>query len=328
MPLPTLNDVHIDKPLTNLSVSLIQDTDKFVFNKVFPSVPVQERSGIYYKYNEGDFMRDQAQKRAPGTESAGNGFNYNTDTYTCEEWAFHHDVPDEIIANADAVLRPRREANELVMHTLMIRQEKQFVNTYMTGGVWGYDIDGVASSPGANEVIQWDDYENSNPITDVQDARRNIMLKTGREPNVMVLGRPVYDALVNHPDLIDRLDRGQTPGSPAMVTRQALAALFEVDRVEVMDAVVNEADQGQADSKDFIGGKTALLVHAPSSPGVMKASAGYVFRWDFLGGGNNGIVTRSFRMDALKSERIEGNIFTDMKLVSADLGAFWDTIVS
>jgi len=197
--------------------------------------------------------------------------------------------------------------------------------------VWSYDYDGVASSPGANEVIQWDDYTNSDPIGDVQDGRRSVMLSTGKVPNVLVLGRPVYDALINHPDMIDRVKYGQTPGSPAMVNQDALAAIFEVDRVLVMDAIVNDADQGQTNSHSFIGGNTALLAYSAPSPGIMTPSAGYVFRWNgFMGGagGDMGTAIKTFRMEELESERVEAQAAFDMKLVSADLGAFWDAIVA
>jgi len=332
MPFPTASQVHVNQPLTDLSVAYLQDANNFVSNRVFPSVPVSKQSDRYYTYDRGDFNRDEAQVRAPGTESAGNGFNIdNTPTYYCDVWAFHRDLPDQVVANADSVLRPQREATEYLMHKMLIRQEQEFVSTYMAGGVWSYDYDGVASSPGANEVIQWDDYTNSDPIGDVQDGRRAVMLSTGKVPNVLVLGRPVYDALINHPDMIDRVKYGQTPGSPAMVNQDALAAIFEVDRVLVMDAIVNDADQGQTNSHSFIGGNTALLAYSAPSPGIMTPSAGYVFRWNgFMGGagGDMGTAIKTFRMEELESERVEAQAAFDMKLVSADLGAFWDAIVA
>jgi hypothetical protein len=73
MPQPTLSDVHVDGPLTNLSVRFSQSSDMFLANRVFPTVRVQHRSDLYYTYDRSFWFRTDAQKRAPATESAGSG---------------------------------------------------------------------------------------------------------------------------------------------------------------------------------------------------------------------------------------------------------------
>jgi hypothetical protein len=58
----------------------VQDARNFVAARVFPNIPVQKRSDSYFKYNQGDFLRAEMQKRAPGTESVGSGYRLTTDT--------------------------------------------------------------------------------------------------------------------------------------------------------------------------------------------------------------------------------------------------------
>ena len=70
MPQPTLGDVHVNRPLTNLSIGFVQDQSDFVAGQVFPSIPVNNRSDVYFVYNRGDFLRNNMQKRAPGTPAA------------------------------------------------------------------------------------------------------------------------------------------------------------------------------------------------------------------------------------------------------------------
>jgi hypothetical protein len=41
-----------------------------------------------------------------------------------------------------------------------------------------------------------------------------------------------------------------------------------------------------------------------------------------------GVATKRFYIDELESTRVEGQAAFDMKLVSADCGFFWDSIVS
>ena len=75
MPQPTLSDVHVNRPLTNISVAYSQEAAgvEFVADRAFPAIPVENKSDLYYTYKRGDFNRDEMQKRALSTESAGAG---------------------------------------------------------------------------------------------------------------------------------------------------------------------------------------------------------------------------------------------------------------
>ena len=328
---PTPGDLHVNGPLTNVSLAFSQDASAFVANRVFPNIPVNHKSDVYYTYEKGEFMRDQAEERAPATESAGGGFTIGTDDYSCKVWAIHKDVDDQSRANADSQFNLDSDATEWVTEQLMIRREKLFVNTFMQGGVWGYDYDGVAGSPGANEVRQWSDYTNSDPLKNVEDAQDAVHIATGKRPNVMVIGRQVWSALKHHPDLIDRVKYSGGVGNdrPAKVTLQALADLMELDEILVMDATENTAKEGQTPSFSFIGGKTALLAYRAASPGLKVASAGYTFSWTgYLGATSEGTRIKKFRKESIESDRIEGSMAHVQKVVSSELGAFFDTIVA
>lgn len=333
MPLPTNSDVHVNTTLTNISVAFMQNAASFISNQVFPNVPVMKQSDRYFIYNRGDFNRDEAEKRAPGTESAGNGFRLdNTPNYFCDVRAFHKDVDRQVIANADAALNPMDDAARFVMQKLMINKEVDFASTFMTGGVWDNDYDGVASGAGTNETIQWSDTTNGDPIGDVTEGIDTILANTGIEPNTLVLGKQVFTAVQNHPDMIDRVkySGGVGNNNPAMVTAEAMAQVFGVDRVLISKAVKNSAAEGATESSDFIVGKSALLVHAAPNPGLMVPTAGYTFSWQgYLGTTNPfGIATSQIPMDHLKSERIEGEMAYDHKLVSSALGFYWDSIAA
>ena len=326
---PTPGDVHVNVPLSNISIAMLQNAANFVATRVFPNIPVTKQSDRYYTYERGDFNRDEMRERAPGTESSGGGYKLDsTPTYYAPVYAFHKDIPDQVRSNADAMLNPDREATSFVTHKALIKREKIWVDRYFKGGIWTGDVDGVASSPTGGNVLQWND-ANSNPIENVRAAKTAILQSTGFEPNKLVIGRQVYDALVDHPDIIDRLKYGQTSGAPAMASREALTRLFEVDEVVVMNAIENTAVEGRTASHSFIGGKRALLAYANPSPGLMTPSAGYVFSWTgYMGAGAEGSRIKQFRMEPLASDRVEIEMAFDCKLVAADLGFFWDTIVA
>lgn len=335
---PGRGDVHVDKPLTNISLAFSQSADNFVADKVFPSISVSNQSDAYFTYDRGEFNRNEIVERAPGTESAGGTYTIGTDTYYARVRAFHKDIPDQVRSNADAAINLEREATEYVTHKALIGREVTWATAYFTAGnpgdSWTFDFDGASSRSGSldptnasnNDLIYWSS-ANSTPIEDVRLGKRYVLEATGFMPNVLTMGRAVFDTLLDHPDIVGRLDRGQTTG-PAKVMRDSLAALFEVEEILVMDAIRNTANKGATNAHSFIGGKHALLSYRPATPGLMTPSAGYTFSWTgFLGAAPNGLRIKRFRMENIASDRVEIEMAYDQKRVSEDLGCFFGGIV-
>jgi hypothetical protein len=339
MSTPTAGDVHVNVPLTNISIAYMQDAAGFVADKVFPNVPVQKQSDRYFRYDRSDFRRNQFERRAPSTESAGSGWKIDsTPTYFADVWALHKDISDQIRANADSPLNMDRDATLWLGEQAMIAREVTWAANYFTTGVWtgvtgsAADITGVSASPSTNEVLQWNDAA-STPIADVKKYSDTIHLLTGKRPNKLTLGRQVWTQLSEHPDLIDRIKYTSGNSNPAIVSKQATAALFELDEILVMDGIqVTSAENPAFETSmtnAFIAGKKALLVYAAPSASLMQPSGGYTFSWSaFAGAGSMGQRIKSFRMEHLESDRIEGQMSYDQKLVCSDCGVFFNSIVS
>lgn len=340
---PTQGDVHVNAPLTNISLAFMQDPAAFVADKVFPNVPVQKQSDRYYTYSRADFNRDTMRKRASGTESAGGGWRVdNTPTYYADIWALHKDIEDPIRANADSPLDLDRDSTMFLSQQALINREVNWASNYFTTGIWtgsAVDVTGVAASPVGNTVLQWND-SNATPIVDVRSNADKIHLASGGyRPNKLVLGRQVWSKLEDHGSITDRIKYGASPGAPAIVTKQAVAALFEIDQLLVMDAVKNTGNENVSENtagtpnagevNAFIGGKAALLVYAAPSPGIMTPTGGYTFSWTgFIGAGGMGQRVKRFRMENLESDRIELQMAYTQKLVAAEMGTFFTTIVA
>jgi len=245
------------------------------------------------------------------------------------------DFDEQTLANEDAMLDIRAAGAETLATRLMIHREEQFASTFFASGVWTSEVAGDASgSVGAGEVVYWSDYTNSTPIQNVTTARRTMQLASGGfKPNTMVVGKEVRDTLINHPDILARLNGGATVTNTALITNAKLAEIFEVENFYVMEAVKNDSAEGIAESNSFIGGKNALLVHTPRSAGLMTPAAGLTFAWNNIPGVNNlGITVESFSDDALKrqqvAEHIQVKMSYDMKVVGADLGYFFSGIIA
>jgi len=323
MPLP--GDVHVNRPLTNMSVAYIQDQKNFIADKVFPIVPVEKQSDRYFVYSREDWFRDEAEERAPGTESAGSDYDIdNTPNYFCPEYAHHKDVSDPERANSDSPLKPDEDATQFVTQKLLLKRERKWAANYFAAGKWATDLTGVAAAPGASEFIQWSNYSTSQPIADIKKYRLTVAELTGFLPNVLVLGAYTYNILSEHPTITDKIKYTQK----GVVTPDILAALLDIDRVVVPYGVVNTAAKKKTGAYSFIHGKHALLAYAAPNPGLKTPSAGYIFTWNGLfGSGAFGNRIKQFRMENLESDRIEGQMAFDCKQVASDLGVFFGSAV-
>lgn len=325
--MPTRAETHVDKMLTNISVKYLQDTANFVADKVFPSVPVVKQSDRYFKYLKEDWFRDDAEKRAIGTESAGGDYGIdNTPTYFCEKYAFHKDVYEEDRTNSDAPLAPDEDAVEFVSGKILLNKENKWAKTYFKTGVWAQEITGVASTPTSTNRIKWSDYTSSDPIKDISDTATNMAELTGSRPNTLTLGRRVYDALRQHPDILDRIKFTQK----GVITLDLLAELFDVQRILVCNSIQNTAKKGQTAVMDFIMGDHALLTFSTPTPKLKTATAGYTFVWTGLMGANalGGRINRiPVPLLGIGTERIEAELAYDMKVVASDMGIFFNGIV-
>ena len=335
MPMLTPSAVHIDAPLTNLTIAFLQDANGFIADRVFPKVSVAKKTDKYYIYNRADFNRvGQVQPRAPRTQAPRVGMSLSQDTYSAEVFSLATDFDFDTLANEDAALDIRSAGAQMLTHQLLIDREIKWATSYFGASIWGTDWTGVSGAPTTNQVRQWSDYTNSSPIADVTNIMRTMQLKSGGfKPNVMVVGKEVRDALVNNPTILARLNGGATVTNTALVTDAKLAEIFGVEEFLVMETVKNVSPEGVAESNAFIGGKSAAFYYRPRSAGLMIPSAGYTFTWDDLeNASGHGITIKSYRGDYLAidgvAEVLEANLAYDHKVVSSDMGAFIATVVA
>lgn len=330
MPNPTISDVHVNKPLTNLSVAYIQDQSVFIASKVFPNIPVAMKSDLYYKYNQEDFLTNQMEERAPGAESAGSGYRISTDNYYARVFALHKDVPDQIRANSDTVLQPDREAVEFLTQNALIKRELDWATNYFTNGVWTNSATGQSGSSNmASGQSQFWNLSTSTPIEDMRYAIKIIQKTNGLKPQTAVFGASAWYALMDNADFIDRVRySGGSNVNPARVSEETVAAVLGLAKIYVMEAVYNTAHEGQGFTGAFVGDKAALILYAAPAAGIMTPSAGYTFSWTgAYGNGIQGNRIAKFRMEHLKSDRVEIEMAYAMKMVAPSLGFFFNSCV-
>jgi len=329
---PTQSDLHVNVPLTNVSIAYIQQQSNFIADKVFPRVPVAKQSDMFWKYAKSDWRRTDAARRAPSTESKGVGWNVSTDTYFAHVYAVHKDIDDQLRANADSNFRLDSDAAKFVTNQLLLKRDIDWVNSYFKTGVWSQDYTGISTgTPSGTQFLRWNN-ASSDPIRQIMNLQTEFVRETGYRANTLVLGAHVINELKNHPGIIDRIKYTQK----GFVSEDLIATALGVDKLLVSYAtsmtgphIPDHEAQEAAASYDFIANsKSALLCYTPSSPSLMQPAAGYIFTWNgYLAGNSQGIRTKSFRMEHIASDRIEGEMTYDMKVVGKDLGVFLTQVV-
>ncbi len=320
--MPSLNSVtdvkRFDKYLTNFSLDLMQNESVFKAHRIMPTVPVQQQANFYRIYDQGAFLKPQMKPLADGTQTAAMEYSYTEGTYAIKVWGLHKDTGPMAYANADDDLRLDERTVAALTRQGLLHQEVQWHNAFFGTGKWSTDLTGVAASPSAGQFLQFNDAA-SDPIGVIKSAiTQNQILSGGFRINTMAMSRVVFDTLVEHPDIVDRINRGQTTG-PAVANEDALAAIFGIDRVVVLDAVVD-----QTGSNEMLGGKGIALMYLDGNAGLDGVTAGVRFEWarlsNYMTVGN--AIYRYEHPLAEGAVRHELKMAFDYRITAPDLGVF------
>jgi hypothetical protein len=314
MTLPTINDVQAIEPiLTNMLVGYMQSDDRFVAGRAFPAVGVDKDSGTYYKVTKKYFFFDDLEVRAPGGDFATLSFGLETDTYKTLQWAGQMMLADEVRANSQVPMDLEEVALRRVAQSSLLRKEVAWAADFMKTSVWGTDDN--------NSATDWDDTSAGDPVNNILTAQRTISNNTGYLANTLVCGFIVEQALLTHPDVIDRIKDTQAATNSALNT--ALSAVLGMN-VIVGRATYSNTNEVATFSASAIIDDDALICYVNPGAGIFGATAGKTFVWQ--PGGGTGTIYRD------PQRHNHSNVFQhkeqwDQKVVATDLGYFFADIV-
>lgn len=272
--MPSNQDIRVSQSLTNYSVGY--KNGSYIAETVLPRVSEKRVNPFAYTWSRDNYLL-QNDLRAPGTESAEVTFGLSKGTpFILKEHALKSRIPKEDMeaaANADSQWDLKRDHVSLLNDALMLRHEYDVASLLFNTATFS----GYTSALSGNS--RWDQFGTSDPISDVYNALENVRQQTGIIPNTIVIGIAVFRKLQNHPDILDRIKYQGSKATPAEVTAQALAAIFQVNQVIVGSAVFNGAAQGLQGTAAFasndVWGKFVLVAYVNPTPSPLSPSLGY-----------------------------------------------------
>lgn len=230
---------------------------------LFPTVDVTVSAGKVIEFGKESFMLYNA-RRAPGGATKQVDFGYLGKPYELVQDSLDGKVPREFERDAAAVpgIDLGMRAVNLVMNSLTLGLE--YEQAQLATDAANYDGGHKLTLAGSS---QWS-HKDSDPITDVENARQAIRANCGLYPNVMVAGPRPFGALKKNEKIAAKFRNTD------LITAQSLADLFELDTIAEGRSVVAD----DAGSFSDIWGNCVVLAYAPKNPsGMEEPSYGYTY---------------------------------------------------
>ncbi len=314
---PIKSMIHIDTALSEISIAY--KPQGFIADQVFPEVPVDKQSDKYYIWTKGFWMRNSVEKRTPGDTYPEGRLQLSNTSYYCDLYHLAFPIPDEDRSNADPGVELEIAGAEWLKTQFMLNREIKMVADMFVTSVWGTTVTGTT------DYVKWDDYDNSDPVTDINTGMQTIQKATGQRPNTLVLGKEVFDILAEHPNLLEKFKYT----SPGILEVEQVRKALRVEKLLVGEAAYESTIEGDTTpTQSYIWGKNALLAYVPPRPGQRVAAAGYTFVWKIDGAGGLTIPIENVREDNRDRDLLKGKHAFDSKITGSDLGYFYLTCVS
>ena len=270
--------LHVDQHLSNVAINY--RPEGAIADEVFPIVEVPKQSDLYLIYERVDLLRRPETHRARGARAQTVSWRVSSSTYYAENYALSYPVPIEDEANADSIFRLTTDEGVVnrLKDFLTLDAEVRIANQVTS-------TTNVGSSVAVGSA--WDDYTNSDPLSDIWTGMRNVRRSTGQQPNSIIFSGLAWDHFTLNNNVIDKTWGGGqhsgVSGGGFRATIEKVKELLMVDRVLVGGMFYNTAGEAITENLTEIWGDHVLIYRRPAVASVMEPSFGYGFRWTVPG---------------------------------------------
>lgn len=247
----------VNPALTAIAIGYRNRDIDLIADRVLPRIGKTGKKFKYTVYPMAEAFtvpNTRVARRAAPTQVAFGGTEVNDE---CVDFGLDDVLPnDEVIAweqmpkpASGGPVSPMGRSTSLLTGLILLDREIRVANLVFN----------AATYPAANRATlsgtsQWSDFTNSNPV----DVILNALDVPITRPNVLTFGRVTWTKLRQHPRMVTAILGNQV--NAGAVTREQVAAFFEVDQVLVGAGFVNTARRGQAAVMSRVWGKHAAAL--------------------------------------------------------------------
>lgn len=248
------------------------ENEEFIGHLLYPFAERDKMEGRIPLWGKEAFLVHDAE-RAIGADSNEMlpGQRSWTDFRTQE---YDLEYPVDYLEEQEDIIDAQAEAAELTTEGIRLILEKKQADDAQNLANYGSDNKITLSG-----TDQWTDKENSDPKADIKLAIETVGNKIGKDPNLLILGRPSFYALIDHPSLEEKIKYSQK----AILTKELLKEILGIPNLAI-GVGRYAASIGVAFSN--IWGDVAIVAHVklPGDGGsntkrsVKKPNFGYTVR--------------------------------------------------
>lgn len=281
--------------LTNYARGLAQDISATLANFLAPEVVVPAATGQYKSFDDKNTFQVVDTSRAVGGPAKRLEFAASDPTYNCLPQALEIAIDDH----------ERDEAGE----GDPLRLEEAKTQTLVSSAVTSHEAKVFAAlsalAAAANITLATDD-----PVAKIDEQIEALATDTGRMPNRLVIGLPLWNKLRNNAKVIARF-----PGAASVgVTMAQFASLLLNPSIDIRVGILAKdlAKLGAAKNNQNIVGQQLVIFHANPSPTLYDPSFMKTFR--LRRGGVD--VVRTYRDDSARSDILAVDWSEDIRVTS------------
>lgn len=276
-------DVHVDTGLVNYCAGYkLQDG---IADLACPVVPVAKASDKYWTWDKDDAFQD-VEALVSGSSATPNEVSprVGNETFSTVPYALAAAVPIELMANADAPVRPEIAAGRRVMNALMLARERRVAAKLMTAGNW--------SGRTAAVTAKWNGGANSDPIRDLYTAIESCLTPV----NQVIMSERTYHDFVQNA-AVQKYVAAKTMIAPIAADKNASASAFSALLGLPPFVIAPMKGKASASTYGYVWGDNVLLAY--NEPGVpadgQTINTAKTMRWTGANGGApDGSMTGGF----------------------------------
>lgn len=282
--------------LTNYARGLAQDISATLANFLAPEVVVPAATGQYKSFDDKNTFQVIDTSRAVGGPAKRLEFAASDPTYNCLPQALEIAIDDH----------ERDEAGQ----NDPLRLEEAKTQTLVSSAVTSHEAKVFAAltalAAATNITLASDD-----PIANIDEQIEALATDTGRMPNRLVIGLPLWNKLRNNAKVIARF-----PGAASVgVSMAQFSSLLLNPSIDIRVGILakDTAKLGAAKANVNIIGQQLVVFHANASPTLYDPSFMKTFR--LRRGGVD--VVRTYRDDSARSDILAVDWSEDIRVTSS-----------
>ena len=299
---------RISKALTNLTINYTNG--QFIAQDILKDIPVQSESDQYYVFSSDRQL--PITNRANGALANMVTWEVSTSTYNLTEHSLKDVITKRDMNNAESQLQLRKVTIENLAEKILLRQEYEAHKVLFTTTT--FSSNGTLTSATSMRYVT----TTSAPIQQALSASSVILRDSGMKPNKIATNFHGFMSLKENLNVIDRFKYTQR----GILTKELLAAAFDVDEFHVGTCSYNPAKEGEDLSMTTVWGSDFLIGYFAPAPGLRTRTSASIFRQRMFG---SPMTVKNWKSDDIDGEYIEVQSMYQVKAIATSCAYLYKT---